>query len=309
MKRILLAFVILFSFTLVAQTQEAWQVTLPNGILKGTLLMPDISNPNVVLIIAGSGPTDRDGNNPMAKNNSLKMLAEALAKHNIASLRVDKRGIAASKMNNFKESDYNFNDFVSDAVRWIDTLQQTKRFKSIFVLGHSQGSLVAMLAVQKTKVAGYISLAGAGNPISEVLKEQLSKSVKPVRTHAYQIIDSLAVGKTVDNVFPLLYSLFHPSIQPFWISWMHYNPQVEIKKLRIPILLVNGTTDLQVSVAQAKLLYVAQPASKLVVIKGMNHILKPAVLQRMPNLATYSNPDLPLHKELATVITDFILAN
>ena len=104
MKRLLL---LLFSSVLFLQpycqaqplTSEESPETLSTatGDIKGRLLLPANSTTcPVVLLIAGSGPTDMDGNNPMMKNNSLKFLAEGLAQKGIASLRFDKRGIAGS---------------------------------------------------------------------------------------------------------------------------------------------------------------------------------------------------------------------
>jgi pimeloyl-ACP methyl ester carboxylesterase len=307
MKNLTILFLILISTTTYSQTEEDWQLQLPEGVLKGTLLMPELSQPKVVLIIAGSGPTDRDGNNTVAKNNSLKMLAEALANKNIASLRIDKRGIGQSKMKSFKETDISFDDFINDAVKWIDTLKQTQKFGQIWVAGHSQGSLVGMIVAKRAKADGFISLAGAGSNIGDVIKQQLAHSAKPIKDFAYKAIDSLQMGKKISNVPPLLFSLFRPSIQPFWITWMQYNPQKEIKKLQIPVLIINGTTDLQVSVEEAKKLHKANPLSKLVIIEGMNHILKKAPKERVANLKTYAQPDLPLHQELLPTVINFII--
>ncbi len=306
MKYFILLILNIFSTLIYSQTDENWQIQVPNGTLKGTLLMPKLNQPKVILLIAGSGPTDRNGNNATMQNNGLKMLAEALAKQNIASLRIDKRGIGQSKINNFKESDISFDDFINDAIKWIDTLKQTQKFSQIWVAGHSQGSLVGMIAAKRANADGFISLAGAGSNIGDVIKEQLKYSVKPIRDFAYKAIDSLQMGKRVTNVPPLLYSLFRPSIQSFWISWMKYNPQTEIHRLQIPVLIINGTTDLQVSVEEAKKLHKANPLSKLVIIEGMNHILKKAPKERVANLKTYAQQDLPLRQELVPAIINFM---
>src|ERR1043165_3945869 len=82
-----------------APLSDTVTLTTPTGALHGTLLVPASTRPvPLAVIIAGSGPTDRDGNSPMlqGKNNSLKMLAEGLAARGIASVRYDKRGIAGS---------------------------------------------------------------------------------------------------------------------------------------------------------------------------------------------------------------------
>ena len=306
MKNIIIVVILLISNTFFGQTSEEWRLTLPSGTLQGTLLTPKAKKPKVVLLIPGSGPTDRNGNSATMQNNSLKMLAENLAKHQIATLRIDKRSIAQSKIKNFNESEVSFDDFINDAVKWIDTLKQTHRFSEIWVAGHSQGSLVGMIAAKRANATGFISLAGAGSNIGDVIKEQLKYSAKPIRDFAYKALDSLQAGKRISKVPPLLYSLFRPSIQPFWISWMKYNPTEEIQKLKIPVLIINGTTDLQVSVDEAYKLHNANPVNKIVIIDGMNHILKKAPKERQANLKTYADPDLPLHSKLVPAIVNFM---
>jgi pimeloyl-ACP methyl ester carboxylesterase len=295
------------SFFLSAQTEEIWQIKLKNGQLEGSLLLADslIQTP-VVLIIAGSGPTDRNGNNPVMKNNSLKMLAFELAKNQISSLRIDKRTIGKSKIDSFSVEKLRFDDLIKDAVLWINKLKKDKRFSKIIVLGHSQGALVGLMASKKTKVNAYISVAGAGFSIDKILKKQLSKSMKIIKTNAYQIIDSLSNRLKPKKIHPLLQSIFNQKIQNFLISWMKYKPEKEIIDLKIPILIIQGDTDFQVSIEDANNLHKTNKNSKLVIIKGMNHILKPAVLNKEKNIATYYQPDLSLHKKLIPTIVKFI---
>ena len=314
MKKILIIIFLLATFNLIAQQKEETKgtensVTLEteSGNIQGTLLIPDDSlNIPVALIIAGSGPTDRDGNNAMMKNNSLKMLAEELCKKNIASLRYDKRGIAASNDAGLDENELRFENYVDDAVAWIELLKQEKQFNKIVVIGHSEGSLIGMIASQKAPADIFISIAGVGQSADKTLKEQLKSQPQIVIDAAFPIIDSLVQGKTVDNVDPMLYSLFRPSVQPYIISWFKYDPKNEIKKLKQPVLIVQGTTDIQVSVNDANNLFNANKSAKLEIIEGMNHIFKEAESDREKNISTYSQPDLPVKKELIEVIVDFI---
>lgn len=168
-----------------------------NDQLFGTLTVPDLTKKYpVALIIAGSGPTDRDGNNPMMKNNSLKMLAEALAKNGIASLRYDKRGIGESKASAISESSLVFENYTEDAKSWINFLKQDKRFSQLVIIGHSEGSLIGMIAGAKANK--FISIAGAGDSADKIIKTQIaSKSNKQIEDMTFPIIDSLKTGNTV----------------------------------------------------------------------------------------------------------------
>ncbi len=276
------------------------------GEIFGTITTPEKFNRiPVALIIAGSGATDRDGNNPMMKNNSLKILAAELSKNGIATLRYDKRGIAESKAAGKSETDLRFVDYVNDANEWIQLLKKDNRFSKIIVIGHSEGSLIGMAA--GTTADKFISIAGAGQSADKILKEQLSTQPKQVQDLSYPIIDSLKKGKTIDNVPQMLNSLFRPTVQQYMISWFKYDPQNEIKKLSIPTLILQGTNDIQISVEDAKRLSNANPRAELVFINGMNHILRIIKGDKQANIATYSKGDLPIANELVKSITTFIL--
>ena len=277
-----------------------------SGNIYGTLTTPTgAKGIPVALVISGSGPTDRDGNNPFMKNDCLKQLAQQLAENNIASLRYDKRGIGESKEAGKNEADLRFDDYVNDAEQWIELLKNEKQFSKIIVIGHSEGSLIGMIAEKKADK--FISIAGAGQSADKILKEQLSKQPKMVQDLSFPIIDTLKNGKLVDNVNPMLYSLFRPSVQPYLISWFKYDPQEEIKKLKMPILILQGTDDIQVSLQDAKRLNEANPNSKLVILENMNHVLKKVSGDRQQNIATYNNSELPVDKELVESITSFVL--
>lgn len=289
--------------------QNGTPVTLKTetGNIEGTLLVPQSDQRvPVALIIAGSGSVNRDGNGGMLQTNNLKMLADSLYAHGIASLRYDKRGVAGSKAAFPGENKLRFDRFIKDAEGWVNFLKQDKRFSSIIIMGHSQGSLVGMVAAQQKGVAKFVSLEGAGEPINEVIKKQLENQPTEVIHVGDRILDSLAEGKTVDSVPQFLLSLFRPSVQPFLISWIQYNPQTEIKKLQIPVLIIQGTTDIRVGQEDAENLAQADPKAKLVVINGMNHILKDAPAERQENIKTYFEPNLPLNGELVKAVVEFI---
>lgn len=272
----------------------------------GTLTTPDLKTKfPVALIISGSGPTDRNGNNPMMKNNSLKMLAEALAKNGIASLRYDKRGIGESKASALSEQTLVFENYTEDAKSWINLLKQDKRFSEVIVIGHSEGSLIGMIAGAKANK--FISIAGPGESADKLIKAQIaSKSNKQIEEMTFPIIDSLKSGNTVNKVDPMLNSLFRASIQPYLISWFKYNPQDEIKKLTVPILILQGNKDLQVTIKDAELLSKANKNAELLIVENMNHIMKTIDGDNQANMESYNNESLPISEIMTNKIVSFI---
>jgi pimeloyl-ACP methyl ester carboxylesterase len=275
------------------------------GELSGTLTVPILKGTfPVALIIAGSGPTDRNGNNAQMKNNSLQLLAHELAAQGIASLRYDKRGIGKSASAMISEDQLSFENYVEDANAWVSELKADPRFNRLIIVGHSEGSLIGMLASEKADV--FVSLAGAGRSIDVILKEQLAEQLsgkKKLLRAANEGLSKLKEGKLVEDAPVELFGLFRPSIQPYMMSWMKYDPAVEICNLKIPIVIVQGTTDLQVKEEDARLLFMAHPLnSRLIIIENMNHVLKIAPLDRAKNIETYSDPQLPLAPELCRVL-------
>ena len=301
--------ILLLLFIPIVSFGQEEEITLETktGDIKGSLLIPSVLEKTaVVLIIAGSGPTDRNGNNPMMTNNSLKMLAKELQKNGIASVRYDKRGIGESKNSGLQEIDLRFEDYVQDVEGWIKLLKEDERFSNIIVLGHSEGSLIGMIASHKQEAKKFISVAGVGIPAGDILRKQLKGQPQFILDESLKIIEKLENGETVEKVSQMLYSLFRPSVQPYMISWFKYNPQIEIAKLNKPILIIQGTTDIQVSVSDADKLASANKKSQKQIIEGMNHILKNAEIDRQKNLLTYTNPDLPIIEVLIETIIEFI---
>ncbi len=287
-------------------------VTLPTlaGTLSGTLTTPKDATGKipVVLIIAGSGPTDRDGNSGMGlQTNTYKLIARELGKAGIATLRYDKRGVGQSKTS-AKEADTRFTDMVDDATAFTSMLKEDSRFSKVIILGHSEGSLVGMLTAMAADppLNGFISAAGAGDPAELVLTEQLKSSPPSVTKEFKRIVDSLRKGKTTDKVDPALYSVMRPSIQKYMMSWMQYDPQRVIKRVKTPILIIQGTNDIQVGVDQAEKLKKAKSEATLKIIPGMSHILKEGPADKEQNFATYNQPDLPLKPEFITAVVDFV---
>ena len=319
MKRLLFVIALLIlSIGLFSQTKNDTvfsesEITLrtSTGDISGTLTVPvTIKTSPVVLIIAGSGPTDRNCNSSLGiKTNAYKMLAEGFAQKGISTLRFDKRGIGKSKAAMISENELTFETYIDDVVGWISLLQSDQRFSGIILLGHSEGSLIGIIAAERTKVSALISVSGAGYPADQILQEQLKDKLSfELLDESNKIIDSLKMGKTVSDVNQNLLFIYRPSIQPYLISWMQYDPAKEISKLKIPVLIIQGTTDLQVTVDDAKMLSASKPDAKLLLIDAMNHVLKESDTDIQKNMATYNKPDLPLKPGLVDGMVNFILA-
>lgn len=279
--------------------------------LYGTLLSKN-NQQKIAIIVAGSGPTDRNGNSTVAPaTNEYQMLAHSLDSQNIASFRYDKRGIAKSAVANFKESDLVFDDYVKDAEKIFDYLHDSLGFKNIYFIGHSEGSLIAMLASEKKKVSGYISVAGAGRPMDVILEEQMQKQplADSVKQQIPHIFDQLKKGQEVNDIPQSLAPLFRKSIQPYMISWLKYAPEEEIKKVNCPILIIQGGCDIQVQIEDAKNLHEGNKKSTLEVIPQMSHTLKNAGKDCVDENKTYTDGNLPIDSVLVDDIVNFIEKN
>jgi pimeloyl-ACP methyl ester carboxylesterase len=279
------------------------------GELFGTLLLPKSPKPvPVVLIIAGSGPTDRDGNNSDGgRNDSMKRLALILAKHNIASVRYDKRGVAASRLATPDERDLSIEKYVDDAVAWAAKLKTDSRLGPLILMGHSEGALVATLAAERAGAVALISVAGTGRPVDQVVREQLQDRLPPpLLARSEQLIEEIKAGKTDNDVPEPLQVVFRPSVQPYLISLFRQNPTAAFGQLKIPTLIIQGRNDMQVGVGDAELLHKAKPDSQLAIIDGMNHVLRIVPMDIKRQLASYKDPQLPLASEVTDRILKFL---
>jgi len=282
----------------------------PTGQLAGTLELPaGADKPRVALLIAGSGPTDRDGNSSMipGRNDSLKLLAAGLADAGIATVRYDKRGIGGSHAAGSAESALRFEMFVDDAAAWIARLKADPRFASVAVIGHSEGSLIGMLAARQADAAAFVSIAGIADGASTLMRKQLEGKLPPeLEKESERILVSLESGVVVDPVPPALATLFRPSVQPYLISWFKYVPAQRIAELTMPVLVVQGNTDIQVDVVQANRLHGARQGAKLEIIPGMNHVFKHVRAVPELQVASYGDPSLPVSPLLVKSIADFL---
>ncbi len=308
--------ILLFALaTLHAQAQKTKTIVIPEqpftdgtDTIFGTLNIANDTNQPLIIIIPGSGPTDRNGNSLAmpGKNNAYQMLADSLLKQDISTLRYDKAGIGKSKTHKV-ESQMSFEDNIATVQLIIRDLNELG-FKDIYLLGHSEGSLIAILTAQKEKVKGLISVAGPARNAADLIKSQLQASPglpAEMKIEAAQIIDSISEGHTVKKYSFILASIFRESVQPYLRSWFQYTPTEEIAKLQIPVLILQGEQDSQVPAAAAEALDHYTTDGELVIYPKMNHVLK-AIDSEAENLPSYTNPDLPLQKGLVKSIVDWI---
>lgn len=284
----------------------------PQGALEGTFVNAGKGAP-VVLIIPGSGPTDRDGNNPLGVTAApYRLLAEALAGKGVSTVRTDKRGLFGSKAAIPDPNKVTIADYATDTHVWMTAIQKRTGAKCIWVLGHSEGSLIALAAAQEAKgICGVISVSGAGRNLADVIREQLRSNPAnaSLLNQAMPALDSLEKGQHVDvtGMNPALLKLFAPQVQDFLIDDFRHDPAKLAASLNVPLLIIQGERDIQVSVADAKALAAAQPKAKLVLIPTMNHVLKDVASDdRAANVATYADPSLPVDSGLVDAIADFV---
>ena len=301
-------FSLIYSVSFAQFITEEKTLTTATGNLYGTLIIPQSGKIfKLVVIQAGSGPTDRNGNSGTSlKANCYRLIAESLSKKNIATLLIDKRGVGKSMGAMKSEASLRFDDYADDLAGWISFIKKDKRISKVFIAGHSEGSLVGMLAAQKEKINGYISIAGAGESIDKIITWQYAQQSPKAAAVVDSLFTRMKNKQKLDTVPPYLLSIFRPSVQPYILSWMLHDPCAEIKKLNIPILILQGTTDIQVEVKEAEMLKACKPTAKLEIITGMNHILKEAPQDRIKNIATYTNESLPIMPGLVDLITAFV---
>ncbi|MYM37361.1 alpha/beta fold hydrolase [Duganella sp. FT94W] len=296
-----------------AAAQRPVSLEVGGGTLYGTELTPDgvQGKVPVVLLHAGSGPTDRDGNNTMlpGPNDSLKLLAEGLAKHGIASIRYDKRAIGASALPVWKEENLRLDDYIGDATAWLKKLRTDARFSRVVMAGHSEGALIASEACAQGRADACVLISGSGRPLDELLREQLAgKLPPPLMAESDRILEDLKQGKTSDKVPPPLMTLYRPDVQPYLISTLRHDPRKAIAALKMPVLIMQGTKDIQVQEADAKALSAAAPKARLVMVEGMNHVLKIVGDDQALQQKSYFTPDLPVAPQLIDALSGFVKA-
>lgn len=279
-----------------------------NKFVDGSLLAPTSKEKlPLVIVIPDSGPTDRNGNQNFLKNNSLKKLAESLADNNIASFRYDKRIVKEMRKGNVNLK-VSFDDFVSDASTVIDYFKKSDQFDNLYIIGHGQGSLVGMLALDEN-IEGFISIAGAGKSLDSTLLYQVQKTAPGLTKDTERILNILREGKTTRDYPQALDSFFDIEIQPFMSSWIKYDPRKIIQGLKLPKIIINGTKDLQVTVEESENLNESAVNSELKIIPKMNHVMFLIEGDDLENSKSYNESGRNISQELIQDIVQFIQKN
>jgi uncharacterized protein len=305
--------VIMAATTNVSAAEIRLSIEGPSGALQGTLAAPD-GGPKapVAIIIPGSGPTDRDGNNPLGVTAGMyRLLAEALAAKGVTTIRIDKRGMFGSSAAAADADNVRMTDLADDVRAWGQEAQKRTSARCAWLIGHSEGSLVALIRAQQPEgICGLILVAGAGRKMGDILREQLKANPAnaPLLAQALAALTELEAGRHVDvsSMHPALMALFRPSVQGFLIDQMSYDPAQLLARYAGPVLVLQGTTDLQMSMQDAQRLAGARPGVTMVALDGVNHVLKIAPADPAANFATYGNSALPIAPSLVEAIATFL---
>lgn len=284
----------------------------PEGPLAGTLLDAGEDRP-VVLIIPGSGPTDRDGNNPMGVTAApYRLLAEALAGRGVSTVRIDKRGMFGSKPAAADPNKVTIAAYAADTHSWVKSARAATGARCVWLLGHSEGGLIALAAArQPAGICGVITVSGPGRKLGDLLREQLQANPAnaPILDVALATIARLEAGGSVDSdTLPApLQPLFYNAVQPFLRDLLSHDPARLAAALTVPLLVVQGDRDIQVTVEDANRIASSQPRATLAVLRGVNHVLKAVPSDdRAANLATYADPSLPIAPAVVDAVASFV---
>jgi pimeloyl-ACP methyl ester carboxylesterase len=284
---------------------EPFEMMRDGVALRGDLWLPRAATAkvSVVLFIAGSGPTDRDGNNAAGlSTDAYRMLAEGLAAKGIASLRCDKRGVGASGVN-FLAERTTIDEFAKDAAALAAKLKTDARFSSVALLGHSEGGLLALMVANDVGPSSVVLLSTAGRTFATLLHEQLSTQLDAAgRKDLDALLDAIRGGKSLESArTPSLAAMFPPTVHAFLRSVLDVDPTKLAASLRSKVAIIQGAHDAQVTVLDAQLLAKARPNARLSILPSMSHVLKDEASAALPQ-PSYSDPSRPLSPGLVDAV-------
>lgn len=283
----------------------------PTGPLKG-LIVPSAEAGPVAIIIPGSGPTDRDGNGPVLQTSLYRLLADGLAGRDVTTVRIDKRGLFSSAAAVPDANAVTIDDYAYDVSIWVEVMRKRTSASCIWLIGHSEGALVALHTASESKdICGLVLLASPGRPLGDVLRDQMHRFAKTreVLDQALAAIDSLEISRKVDttHMHPALAPVFREEVQGLLISLLQLDPAKLIQAFAGPVLILHGSRDIQIDTIDADRLAAANPSASLVILPDTNHVFKTVSTDSMAdNLATYRNPELPLATNVLEAVGDFL---
>ncbi len=275
------------------------EIPVKGGKLYGSLTYPkvhDINDP-IAIIIAGSGPTNRNGNTPLItqKINNLQDTAYYLANNGILSIRYDKRGVGESKILVDKKTP-TFNQYSQDILDIIEFIKNNlgRSEEQIFLIGHSEGSTLSIMTAQKANdIGGLILLAGPGFKQETLLRQQLKKQNQRLYKNnkinkkdiLVKALDDLISAIENDDEFNIEKYKIPDDFKNVYLSlnnqrefskeWLKTDPANLLSNLKIPTCIIQGSEDQQVSQADSERLAEAvdDDIEKYKYINGVNHLL------------------------------------
>lgn len=315
---------------------HAWrelEVSFPStkgATLAGTLTLPERAHPPVVVLVTGSGPQNRDecvlGVRPFAQ------LAAHLAANGIATLRYDDRGTAKSTGDFNASTGFDFADDAQAAVGFLAARDDIDA-KRIGVLGHSEGGMIAPMVAAKDKRVAFIVLwAGPGVPLDQVIVQQ-SRDISLAEGH------SQAEVEHADGLQKQVWGAWHrakdraafeaevakilahePDIKDakafaqqqsgaLWSPWLRgykdYEPAKTLAKVRVPILAINGSMDMQVNPKiNLPAIHRAAPKATIVELPGLNHMFQPT---KTGAISEYGKASLDIDPSVLDATTAWIV--
>lgn len=288
---------------------ETVDIPGPLGPLQGEVIAVQGAR-HAVVIIPGSGPTNRDGNTPSSgmRSDLYRLLAEGLAVAGVASIRIDKRGMFGSVEAIADANDVTVRAYAEDTAAWV--ARAADLAPCVWLAGHSEGGLVSLVAAQDPPDAlcGLILLATPGRPVGRLMVEQVARNpgAAPFVEELTSIVADIEAGapRPVEQISPALQPLFAEGVRDYMLDLFSWDPAALGAGWDGPALIVQGGADIQVGAEDARLLAQAMPQAERLDLPEATHMLKPD--QPGDPLATYREPDIALDPGLVPGIVGFL---